>query len=563
MKSDDVPRTDRVTSDRKDAIRDDLADQNKSASEDLTEGARRAADESARTQGVQAIQIDEAETKEPTPRTSTSSGLTIPVQAATPQKSDTSQRPVASAEAQDQDGDPKLQASASDSQAASGQTAQFGREQSGSPVSDQGTSDQSAIDLKERSQSSLQTRVATLKRPEDQESRAPNPQSEAPTTTRADAPPLEPSRRSAANQSDTPVKPGVKLEDLQSQSNWAFNSESPEFRGNSQVDSVANRSRQDRSVEQRARVSEPPPPVTTFAAPRTIEPGPQVPSVTAQPSFTQISAQVLPAPAALQPDAPSRIDIAPGVTARVSGAASALAGAGVGRGVSAVQDSPRAQGETSAAQISGAPRVFASASARTLPVDAATAAAERTTSARGQNDAQLERVFAAQLERGVLAALNSPTSVVTLRLHPASLGQIRIQVAIDRAAVSAKFEASSTRARDALSRGVTGLKAALADRGLELADISVSTSAPFPEREYALPPLPVPERPIVDAGVPARSGNPRPVGVGTRFAEETAGDVDPRDGGAVALSTGASPRTGDARPFPRQGVDAPLVNTFA
>lgn len=92
-----------------------------------------------------------------------------------------------------------------------------------------------------------------------------------------------------------------------------------------------------------------------------------------------------------------------------------------------------------------------------------------------QTDAQFERMLAAQVERGVLAAMNSQSGSVTIRLHPAALGQLRVQVQMEKSGgVSAKFEASSSKAKDAISKGVGALRESLDERGIELTRVAVS-----------------------------------------------------------------------------------------
>lgn len=109
-------------------------------------------------------------------------------------------------------------------------------------------------------------------------------------------------------------------------------------------------------------------------------------------------------------------------------------------------------------------------------------------------DPEAIRQFNLQVERGIAAAMNTQTGVVTLRLHPAALGQMRVQIGLERGTVSAKFEVGTARARDLLSRGMGSLREALSDKGVDVSDVHVSLAPTLPERDPALPSLPVPDR---------------------------------------------------------------------
>jgi Flagellar hook-length control protein FliK len=112
---------------------------------------------------------------------------------------------------------------------------------------------------------------------------------------------------------------------------------------------------------------------------------------------------------------------------------------------------------------------------------------------RSTND-EAQRMFAMQVDRGVSAALSSNTGMATIRLFPPALGQLRVQVSMDRSAgpgagsgVSARFDVGSGKARDLLGRSVEQLREALEAKGLTLGGVEVRVQPPMPEREVGLP----------------------------------------------------------------------------
>lgn len=68
---------------------------------------------------------------------------------------------------------------------------------------------------------------------------------------------------------------------------------------------------------------------------------------------------------------------------------------------------------------------------------------------------------------------------MTLRLNPASLGNMRIEMSIRQGAVSARIEASTQQAQQLLMRNMTQLRSALEGRGLSVERLQVTfTPAP-------------------------------------------------------------------------------------
>ncbi|MFN0131486.1 MAG: flagellar hook-length control protein FliK [Phycisphaerales bacterium] len=82
--------------------------------------------------------------------------------------------------------------------------------------------------------------------------------------------------------------------------------------------------------------------------------------------------------------------------------------------------------------------------------------------------------FAAQLSRGFSAALRQGGGVVTMRLQPDSLGEIRIRLDLQPGRVSAMIEAGSDEARRLLNDNLTDLRTALEARGLEVSGLEIA-----------------------------------------------------------------------------------------
>ena len=92
-----------------------------------------------------------------------------------------------------------------------------------------------------------------------------------------------------------------------------------------------------------------------------------------------------------------------------------------------------------------------------------------------------------QIERGLGAILRQGGGTLTLQLKPAALGELRIQMTLDKGAVHARFEASSTEARDLILANLGALKHALEGRGLRVETLDV-TAPDGPERAAPAPP---------------------------------------------------------------------------
>lgn len=93
----------------------------------------------------------------------------------------------------------------------------------------------------------------------------------------------------------------------------------------------------------------------------------------------------------------------------------------------------------------------------------------RAAHATGRSEA-----FAAQVSRGLAAAMSRGAGDVTLRLNPESLGFLRVKLEVRPEGVAARFEASTDAARRLLVQNSETLRAALEARGWESAEIRVA-----------------------------------------------------------------------------------------
>lgn len=183
-------------------------------------------------------------------------------------------------------------------------------------------------------------------------------------------------------------------------------------------------------------------------------------------------------------------------------------------------------GTTSAGSISGTStsklleRLDPSANARaTVPTQKA--------------DQDFERQLALQLQRGVTEALRSPSGTLTLRLQPAHLGQLRVQVKIDADQnLRARFEVASAKTRAALSGSIDELVSALAEKGVRVEDIAVTLRPRLPDRDLGLPPLrQEPDDAKPSSALPDNAQG-LPKDAGPSFAEHAGQAVGAESGGA-------------------------------
>jgi flagellar hook-length control protein FliK len=121
---------------------------------------------------------------------------------------------------------------------------------------------------------------------------------------------------------------------------------------------------------------------------------------------------------------------------------------------------------------------------------------------------EFQRALQAQVERGIEQAAQQAaasgawtgvgtagSSSVTLRLHPANLGMMRVYLRMDAGTngsgggVKARFEVSSSRTKGILGSSIESLRTALRDRGLTVDEVSVTDMPKMPERDVGLPPV--------------------------------------------------------------------------
>jgi len=122
-------------------------------------------------------------------------------------------------------------------------------------------------------------------------------------------------------------------------------------------------------------------------------------------------------------------------------------------------------------------------SAKTAEVRAAASPAKPTETDQAR--------FAAQVSRGLAAALvqngDGPRNV-TLRMHPESLGQVRVELGLEGQSVTARFEAATPEARDLLEQSLGALRTALESRGLHVERLHVNLATPAAGDAAALAP---------------------------------------------------------------------------
>ncbi len=84
--------------------------------------------------------------------------------------------------------------------------------------------------------------------------------------------------------------------------------------------------------------------------------------------------------------------------------------------------------------------------------------------------------FTARILRGLSATLNQRGGVLTMRLDPPHLGQLRIQMTIAQGTVTAEFQTSTPQAQALLERSLAVLRSALQGHGLTVERLTVHTT---------------------------------------------------------------------------------------
>jgi flagellar hook-length control protein FliK len=77
---------------------------------------------------------------------------------------------------------------------------------------------------------------------------------------------------------------------------------------------------------------------------------------------------------------------------------------------------------------------------------------------------------------------------VRLHLHPESLGEVRVQVRWEGGTLSARLEAATPAARDALENGAPALRATLQEHGIPVERLSVNLRMDSEARSQHRPP---------------------------------------------------------------------------
>jgi flagellar hook-length control protein FliK len=105
-------------------------------------------------------------------------------------------------------------------------------------------------------------------------------------------------------------------------------------------------------------------------------------------------------------------------------------------------------------------------------VDGATAASLLTS----PTDGQAHEMMTGRVVRGLTAMVNQRGGVMTMRLTPPELGQLRIQMSIVQGSVSAQFTVSNPQAEAMLERSLGVLRTALESNGLNVERLGVQMS---------------------------------------------------------------------------------------
>jgi len=81
--------------------------------------------------------------------------------------------------------------------------------------------------------------------------------------------------------------------------------------------------------------------------------------------------------------------------------------------------------------------------------------------------------FSTRILRGLTTMFNQRGGVMTMRLHPPELGELRIQMTLAQGRVTAEFRATTPSAHALLERSLTHLRSALETHGLSVERLTV------------------------------------------------------------------------------------------
>ena len=126
-----------------------------------------------------------------------------------------------------------------------------------------------------------------------------------------------------------------------------------------------------------------------------------------------------------------------------------------------------------ASQANPSSQVSAVASARGPQGGAARGSAPSQQTTPAERNLRFERVFEAQVGRGLAKALRLGDGSVTLRLKPESLGQLQVRVRVEQQQVRATFEAQTIEAKRMLDGSKESLRHQLEARGLSVERIEI------------------------------------------------------------------------------------------
>jgi flagellar hook-length control protein FliK len=107
---------------------------------------------------------------------------------------------------------------------------------------------------------------------------------------------------------------------------------------------------------------------------------------------------------------------------------------------------------------------------------------------------------AGALLRGLSAMVNHSGGVMTMRLDPPDLGQVRVHMTIAQGTVTAHFQPATAEAQAILERSLPALRAALEGHGLAAERLTVQSAPPAPAAREQAQDQPAHERHHHDAG---------------------------------------------------------------
>ena len=86
---------------------------------------------------------------------------------------------------------------------------------------------------------------------------------------------------------------------------------------------------------------------------------------------------------------------------------------------------------------------------------------------------EIDRRVAGGIVRGLTAMVNQHGGSMTMRLDPPDLGQLRVQMVVHQAVVTAEFHASTTQAQAILQKHIAMLRSSLESQGLSVDRLTV------------------------------------------------------------------------------------------